>query len=188
MNQPNCKDKILTHGLSFFSFGIEDREFEFGSHFRFVTRHQQQVERQVIFTFLIQAFGVDSQTPVSIHNVLELAKMSDTKKSGRCLRAFLVGHFPSVKSDQLSEACRESRNREREAVDQFQAVETTYFPTLISSWRKSLQSTFSIQFPFFDPDSSKLPLQRNNSVPSRPISSIQMALSLSENKKAARNQ
>jgi hypothetical protein len=109
--------------------------------------------------------------------------MSDTKKSGRCLHAFLVGHFPSVKSDQLSEACRESRNREREAVDQFQAVETTYFPTLISSWRKSLQSTFSIQFPFFDPDSSKLPLQRNNSVPSRPISSIQMALSLSEIKK-----
>jgi hypothetical protein len=80
MNESTKIDQILTHGLSFFSFGIEDREFEFGSHFRLVTRHQQQVERQVILALLIQAFGIDSQTPA---NTTTVSRVSQNVGQGR---------------------------------------------------------------------------------------------------------
>lgn len=55
--------KRLTHGFGLLSLGIEDGELELGTHLCLWTADQQQVERQVVFTLLIQTFRIHSQTP-----------------------------------------------------------------------------------------------------------------------------
>lgn len=53
----------LTHGFGLLSLGVEDGELELGTHLCLWTADQQQVERQVVFTLLIQTLGIHSQTP-----------------------------------------------------------------------------------------------------------------------------
>lgn len=57
------KTSWLTHGFCLLSLGIENGELELGAHLGLRTADQQQVERQVVFALLIQAFGIHSQTP-----------------------------------------------------------------------------------------------------------------------------
>lgn len=48
----------LTHGLGLLSLGVEDGELELGTHLALGTADQEQVEGQVVFTLLVQAFRV----------------------------------------------------------------------------------------------------------------------------------
>lgn len=53
----------LTHGFGLLSLGVQDGELELCTNLCFRTADQQQVQRKVIFAFLIQAFRIYSQTP-----------------------------------------------------------------------------------------------------------------------------
>lgn len=59
----DVKKRTFTHSFGFFSLGIQDGELELGPNLTLWTADQQQVERQVIFAFLIQPLRVYSQTP-----------------------------------------------------------------------------------------------------------------------------
>ena len=58
----------LTHCFGLLTFGVQNRELELGSHLTLIARHQQQVERQVIFALFVQTLGVHPQTPATCHD------------------------------------------------------------------------------------------------------------------------
>ena len=53
----------LTHRLGFFTLGVENGELELGSNFRLVAGDKQQIQRQIVLAFFIQALRINSQTP-----------------------------------------------------------------------------------------------------------------------------
>lgn len=73
---------LLTHGFGLLALGVEDGELELGSDLGLWTADQQQVEGQVVFALLVQAFGVHTQTPEAEGG--EVALTSRKKKKAPC--------------------------------------------------------------------------------------------------------
>lgn len=63
----------LTHGFGLLALSVEDGELKLCTHFALGTAYQEQIEGQVVFTLLIQAFWIDPQTPGQEDNVNPLA-------------------------------------------------------------------------------------------------------------------
>lgn len=63
----------LTHGFGLLALSVEDGELKLCAHFTLGTAYQEQIERQVIFAFLVQSFWIHPQTPGREENVKALA-------------------------------------------------------------------------------------------------------------------